>query len=121
LQPTPKKSKKNTENVTFVTHQAIGCKRVVAQFQPGTVTRSKKHVAPEVHVTTQDDIPILATSEVLATDTQAEIPIQASSEVHATDTQAEIPIQASSEVHAVGTEDGTTLTAHTQGGLCKLL
>ena len=104
MQPTPKKSKKNTENVTSVTHHAIGCKRVLAPLQPGIVTRSKKHVAPEVHVTTQDDIPIQTTSEVLAVDTQAEIPVQASSEVHAADT-----------------EDGTTLTAHTQEGLCKLL
>lgn len=65
------------------------------------MTRSKKHVAPDV----------LATREVLVADTQAEIPIQATSEVLAADTQAEIPIQALSEVNA----------AHTEEGLCKLL
>lgn len=101
MQPATKKSKKNTENVTSVTHHAIGGKRVVAPLQPGKVTRSKKHVAPDV----------LATREVLVADTQAEIPIQARSEVLAADTQAEIPIQALSEVNA----------AHTEEGLCKLL
>ena len=75
-----------------MTHHAIGGKRFVAPMQPGKVMRSKKHVAPEVHVTTQAEIPIQATSEVLAADTEAEIPIQATSEVHAADTQAEIPI-----------------------------
>ncbi|BAH93433.1 Os06g0271475 [Oryza sativa Japonica Group] len=93
--PATKKSKKNTENVTSVTHHAIGGKRVVAPLQPGKVTRSKKHVAPDV----------LATREVLVADTQAEIPIQATSEVLAADTQAEIPIQALSEVNAAHTEE----------------
>jgi hypothetical protein len=132
LQPSTKKSKKNTENVTSVPHHAIGGKRVVAPLQPDRLTRFRKHVALEVHITTQDEIPIEATSEVLAADTQAKIPIQASSEVCAADTQAKIPIQASSEVcatdaqkipiqassevHASNTEDGTTLTVHTQEG-----
>jgi len=99
-----------------VTHHAIGDKRVVAPLQPDRLIRSRKRVAPMVHVTTQDEIPIEATSQVLAAYTQAKIPIQASSEVRATDTQAEIPIQTSSELHAGNTEDGTTLTMHTQEG-----
>ena len=97
MQPTNKKSKKSTENVTSVSYHPIGGKRVVATMQPSVPVRSRKHVQADVHVTTQNEIPIHAVSGVLPATNQDEIIAQ-----HTT------------------SQDSTAFTANTHEGLCKL-